>query len=400
MLMGKKIVLGVCGGIAAYKIIELASRLRKAKADVTVVMTRSATEFVMPLTFREISGNPVITSMWDEPKRWNVEHIALARQADLFVIAPATANMVGKMANGIADDMLSTTLLATQAPILVVPAMNDQMYLNAVVQQNIQKLDQLGMMVMEPSVGHMACGTEGPGRLPEPSEIFESIKKIFAPQKADLKGQRILITAGGTREPIDPVRYIGNRSSGKMGIALATAARQRGAEVHLVAGSMSVSIPGNIRCTSVETTQEMYDAVLSDFENSTIVIKAAAVADYRVSKSNSQKIKKKDSGLQLDLIENPDILKELGKRKTHQFLVGFAAETEQLIENAQKKIKAKNADLLIANDVSKKESSFNSDTNQIKIVHKSGEVESLPILSKQETAEAILDRIVGLQKRG
>jgi phosphopantothenoylcysteine decarboxylase/phosphopantothenate--cysteine ligase, prokaryotic len=400
VLVGKKIVLGVCGGIAAYKIIELASRLRKAKADVTVVMTRSATEFVTPLTFREISGNPVITSMWDEPKRWNVEHIALAKQADLFVIAPATANMVGKMANGIADDMLSTTILATQAPLLVVPAMNDQMYLNAVVQQNIQKLGQLGMRVMEPAVGHMACGTEGPGRLPEPSEIFESIKKIFAPQKADLKDQCILITAGGTREPIDPVRYIGNRSSGKMGIALATAARQRGAEVHLVAGSMSVPIPGNIRCTSVETTQEMYDAVLSDFENSTIVIKAAAVADYRVSNSNSQKIKKKDSGLQLNLVENPDILKELGKRKTHQFLVGFAAETEQLIENAQKKIKAKNADLLIANDVSKKESSFNSDTNQIKIVHKSGEVESLPILSKQETAEAILDRIISLRKRG
>ena len=399
MLTGKKIVLGVCGGIAAYKVVELASRLRKANAETTIIMTQSATEFVTPLTFREITGEPVIVSMWDEPKKWNVEHIALAQRADLFVIAPATANVIGKMASGIADDMLTTTLLATRAPILVVPAMNDQMYLHAVVQENLAKLSGLGYHVMAPGCGHMACGTTGPGRLPEPIEIFAEIEKLLASDRKDLEGQHILITAGGTREAIDPVRYIGNHSSGKMGVALAEAARDRGAKVHLIAGAVSVELPTGIEITQVNSTQEMYDAVLKGLSESTIVIKAAAVADYRVANESDQKIKKSNGPLQIKLIENPDILKEVGKRKTTQFVVGFAAETENLIENAQKKLKEKNIDLIVANDVSKRESTFNSDTNQIKILSLDGEVETLPILSKMQTAHEILDRIVEKQKK-
>lgn len=400
MLAGKNIVLGVTGGIAAYKIIELASRLRKANAEVTVILTEAATQFVTALTFREITGQPVITSMWDEPKKWNVEHIALAQRADLFVVAPATANSISKMAHGMADDMLTTTLLATRAPILVVPAMNDQMYLHTLVQENLKKLVDIGYHVMEPAIGHMACGTFGPGRLPEPIEIFETIETFFSDKTKDLSGERILITAGGTREPIDPVRYIGNRSSGKMGIALAKAAAERGAEVHLIAGHVTVPLPVNVQVTCVETTQEMHEAVLADLPTATIVIKAAAVADYRVIDQKSEKIKKADGPLCLEFAENPDILKEVGKRKlSHQFVVGFAAETQDLVQNAQKKLTSKNVDLIVANDVSNQHSSFNSDTNLVKLLAKSGEVETLPLLSKEKTAHRILDYILAEKKR-
>ena len=396
MFTCKKIVLGVCGGIAAYKVVELASRLRKANAEVTVIMTKSATEFVTPLTFREITGQPVITSMWDEPKKWNVEHIALAQRADLFVVAPATANMVGKIASGIADDMLSTTLLATRAPVLVVPAMNDQMYLHGIVQENLKKLDKIGYLVMNPGIGSMACGTFGPGRLPEPLEIFEKIEKILLPKTQDLKGQKVLVTAGGTQEAIDPVRFIGNRSSGKMGIAIAKAAVDRGAEVHLIAGAISVEIPKGIPVTLVESTQEMYEAVLEAFDESTISIKAAAVADYRVTQISNQKLKKTNQPLEIHLVENPDILKEVAKKKKNQIVVGFAAETENLIENGQKKLHSKKLDMLIANDVSNPNSTFNSDTNQIRIITPSGTSEILPIASKDEVAHHILNEIVKL----
>lgn len=400
MFAGKKIVLGVSGGIAAYKIIELASRLKKQGAEVITIMTHSATQFVTPLTFREITGEPVITNMWDEPKKWNVEHIAIAQWADLFVIAPATANIIGKMAHGIADDMLTTVVLATRTPILVVPAMNDQMYLHAAVQENLIKLSQLGYEILDPAIGHMACGTSGPGRLPEPIEIQQAIQNILlANEKKDLVGKKILITAGGTREPIDPVRYIGNRSSGKMGIAIAQAAKKRGAEVHLVAGITSVPLPQNICISSVETTLEMQEAVLKDFDSCDIVIKAAAVADYRVESPKNSKIKKHDGPPEIRLVENPDILKELGKRKKEQFIVGFAAETDNLIANAQKKLISKNIDMIVANDVSKKESSFNSDTNQIQILTKDGAEITLPTLSKIEVANQILDEIVNRQKK-
>ena len=396
MLTSKKVVLGVCGGIAAYKVVELASRLRKANAEVTVIMTKSATRFVTPLTFREITGQPVITSMWDEPKKWNVEHIALAQRADLFVIAPATANMIGKIASGIADDMLSTTLLATRAPVLVVPAMNDQMYLHTIVQENLKKLEKIGYLVMNPGVGSMACGTFGPGRLPEPLEIFEEIEKILLPKKQDLKGQKVLVTAGGTQEAIDPVRFIGNRSSGKMGIAIAKAALDRGAMVHLIVGAISVEIPKGILVTSVESTQDMYEAVLEAFENSTILIKAAAVADYRVTQISNQKLKKTNNPLEIHLIENPDILKEVAKKKKKQIVVGFAAETENLVENGQKKLHSKKLDMLIANDVSNPNSTFNSDTNQIRIITPDKISDVLPIASKDEVAHYILDEIVRL----
>lgn len=399
MFTGKKIVLGVSGGIAAYKIIELASRLKKEGAEVITIMTHSATQFVTPLTFREITGEPVITNMWDEPKKWNVEHIAVAQWADLFVIAPATANIIGKMAHGIADDMLTTVLLATRAPILVVPAMNDQMYLHASVQGNLTKLSQLGYEVLEPAIGHMACGTTGPGRLSEPIDIQQAIQNLLFSIKKDLSGKKILITAGGTREPIDPVRYIGNRSSGKMGVAIAQAAKKRGAEVHLVAGVTSIPLPQNIRISSVETTLEMQKAVLEDFDSSDIIIKAAAVADYRVESPKDSKIKKHNGPPEIRLIENPDILKELGKRKKDQFIVGFAAETNDLIANAQKKLVSKNIDMIVANDVSKKESSFNSDTNQIQILTKEGRTITLPTLSKTEVANQILDEIVTCQKK-
>lgn len=399
MFTGKKIVLGVAGGIAAYKIIELASRLKKEGAEVITIMTQSATQFVTPLTFREITGEPVITNMWDEPKKWNVEHIAIAQWADLFVIAPATANIIGKMAHGIADDMLTTVLLATRSPILVVPAMNDQMYLHALVQENLKKLSQIGYEILDPAIGHMACGTTGPGRLPEPVDIQQAIGNLLFSAKKDLSGKRILITAGGTREPIDPVRYIGNRSSGKMGVAIAQAAQKRGAEVHLVAGVTSIPLPQNIRVSSVETTLEMQKAVLEDFDSSDIVIKAAAVADYRVESPKDSKIKKHDGPPEIRLIENPDILKELGKRKKDQFIVGFAAETNNLIANAQKKLISKNIDMIVANDVSKKESSFNSDTNQIQILTKEGTAITLPTLTKAEVANQILDEIVNCQKK-
>lgn len=398
MLKGKNIVLGVCGGIAAYKIVELASRLTKAGATVSVVMTQAATEFVTPLTFREITGQPVIVSMWDEPKRWNIEHIALAQRADLFVIAPATANMIAKMAHGIADDMLSTTLLATEAPILVVPAMNDKMFLHLATQKNIEKLREFGYQILDPATGHMACGTFGPGRLPEPVCIFEEAKSILQ-SKQDLVGQRFLITAGGTREAIDPVRYIGNRSSGKMGVALAKMAKERGAEVHLIVGALSVPVPGGIEITTVENTDEMREAVLRSLPASTVVIKAAAVADYRVISPEAQKIKKNSELLTLELTKNPDILAEIGRLKTNQVVVGFAAETQDLIQNAQKKLKSKNADLIVANDVSQAGSTFNSDTNHVKILNRTGEVLELPLLSKEDTANQILDQIALLLKK-
>lgn len=399
MLTDKKIVLGVSGGIAAYKIIELASRLKKEGAEVITIMTYSATQFVTPLTFREITGEPVISNMWDEPKKWNVEHIAIAQWADLFVIAPATANIIGKMAQGIADDMLTTVLLATRSPILVVPAMNDQMYLHTSVQENLTKLSRLGYEIMDPAIGHMACGTTGPGRLPEPIDILQAIQNLLCSTPKDLSGKKILITAGGTREPIDPVRYIGNRSSGKMGVAIARAAKKRGAEVHLIAGITSVPLPQNIRVSLVETTLEMQEKVFENFESSDIVIKAAAVADYRVESPKDSKIKKQDGLPEIKLIENPDILKELGNRKRGQFIVGFAAETDNVLVNAQKKLIEKNIDMIVANDVSKKESSFNSDTNQIQILTKEGMTITLPTLTKTEVADQILDEIIKYQKK-
>ena len=392
MLTGKTVVLGVCGGIAAYKAVDVVSRLVKCGATIHVIMTAAAAQFVTPLTFREISGQPVYTTMWEEPKLWNVEHIALARRADLFVIAPATANMIGKIANGIADDFLSTTVMATTAPVLLVPAMNTEMYLSAATQTNLKTLADRGFHLMTPESGPLACGTAGIGRLPESSAIVERIAAHFSAGKS-LQGVRLLVTAGGTREAIDPVRYIGNRSSGKMGYAIAAVAAERGAEVILVSGPVSLAAPTGVTRVSVESALEMRDAVLAAFPTVDIVIKAAAVADYRPDVVAEQKIKKQSSNMTVNLIKNPDILAELGSSKSSQFLVGFAAETQDLAKNATEKLRRKNLDMLVANDVTQAGAGFESETNIVKVFYQDGVSEELPQMSKRELAAVLLDRV-------
>ena len=400
MLNGKKIALGVTGGIAVYKAVDLVSRLRKQGAEVRVIMTEHAQQFVTPLTFKEISGNKVAVSMWDSNQEFNVEHIALANWADAFVVAPATANILAKMANGIADDLLSTTLLAAQAPIIVCPAMNTGMYQNSITQENIEKLQKHGVTVMPPAVGYLACGVTGPGRLPEPQQIVEFIDAFFAKKDGDMVGMKVLVTAAGTREPIDPVRFVGNRSSGKMGYAIAQAAAQRGAEVLLVTGPSALEIPPNVNGVKVESTNEMLEACMSAYGDMDVVIKAAAVADYRPRDVADQKIKKKtDDALTVVMDKNPDILKELGARKAHQVLVGFAAETQNLLENAREKIVKKNLDMIVANDVTAAGAGFNADTNIVKFLFPSGEVRSLEQMAKTQVANILLDTVMELKAK-
>ena len=394
MLKGKKIVLGVTGGIAVYKAVDLVSKLRKEGAEVRVVMTESAAKFVTPLTFKEISGNAVAVSMWAEAQEFNVEHIALADWADFMVVAPATANILAKAANGIADDLLSTVLLASKTPIILCPAMNCQMYDNPITQNNLKKLADYGFIIMQPGTGRLACGTSGKGRLPEPAEIIAFTKNFIAHKEGDLQGLKILVTAAGTREPIDPVRFVGNRSSGKMGYAVAQVAAERGADVVLVSGPSSLIPPANVEVVNVETTREMMNAVLAKYDDMDIVIKAAAVADYCPHEVAEQKIKKAtDDALKIVLDKNPDILKKLGELKTKQFLVGFAAETQNLLANAAEKIKKKNLDMIVANDVTVAGAGFNCDTNVVKFLFPNGEVKSLEKMSKLEVAQALLNEV-------
>ncbi|MBQ5733560.1 MAG: bifunctional phosphopantothenoylcysteine decarboxylase/phosphopantothenate--cysteine ligase CoaBC [Selenomonadaceae bacterium] len=418
MLNGKKIVLGVTGGIAAYKCVDLASRLRKKGAEVHVILTRGAQNFVTETAMREISGNPVITSMWGEIHNYDVEHIALATLADVVLIAPATANVIAKAAAGIADDMLTTTVLATRAPIFFAPAMNSNMYENPVTQQNITTLQQRGWQLIPPASGHLACGTSGIGRMPEPAELVEVLENYFAGEggsveSADgntmdntmgnimgstMQGLKLLVTAAGTREPIDPVRYIGNRSSGKMGYAIAEAAARLGAEVTLISGPSALQPPAGVEFFGVESAREMRQLVQERFPACDIVIKAAAVADYRVKNVSDQKIKKNDAELTLVLEKNPDILKELGEMKQpHQTLVGFAAETQNLLQYAKGKLEKKNLDMIVANDVSKPQAGFNVDTNLIKLLKRDGSIEELPLMSKKELAYIILERVMKLR---
>ena len=398
MLQGKKIVLGVTGGIAVYKAVDLVSRLRKAGCEVRVVMTEHAQHFVTPLTFKEISGNAVATSMWNANQEFNVEHIALANWADAFLVAPATANILAKMACGIADDLLSTTLLAAQAPIVVCPAMNTGMYQNPATQENIAKLQERGVTVMPPAVGHLACGTSGPGRLPEPQQIVEFMSAFFAGREGDLRGLRVLVTAAGTREPIDPVRYVGNRSSGKMGYAVAQMAAERGADVLLISGPSALAAPPNVRVVNVETTNEMLEACLAAYGDVDIVIKAAAVADYRPRDVADQKIKKKtDDALTVVMDKNPDILKTLGAKKEQQVLVGFAAETQNLLANAREKVVKKNLDMIVANDVTAAGAGFNSDTNIVKFLFANGDVRELEQMPKVDVANRILDEAIRIR---
>lgn len=397
MLKGKTVVIGVCGGIAAYKVVEVASRLVKLNAEVHVVMTANAQKFVAPLTFQTISRNPVITDMFAEPKSWDVQHISLAVKADLFVVAPATANIIGKVANGIADDMLTTTLMATKAPILFVPAMNTGMYENPILQENLSKLEKHGCMVMKPDTGLMACGTSGIGRLPEPDAIVEKIKEILYP-KNDLKGFKVLITAGPTREAIDPVRFISNYSSGKMGYAVAEAALKRGAEVKLISGPVNIKAPSGAQVTYVNCADDMYKEVLRQYEECDIMIFMAAVADYKCANIKEKKLKKTDDKLTLELIKNPDIAKELGKLKGSRIHVGACAETDNLEENALSKINSKNFDLIMANDVTMEGAGFGVDTNIVKFIRKNGSIRELPLMKKSEVADELLNEIVEILK--
>ncbi len=400
MLKDKNILLAVCGGIAAYKVVEVASRLRKAGAHVHVLMTQEATKFVTPLTFQEISGNPVNVSMWDKVTNWNVEHIALANLADVVLIAPATANVIGKVANGIADDMLTTVIMATTAPVYIAPAMNSNMFTNPITQRNINTLREYNYHIIEPASGHLACGVNGIGRLPEAVELFRAVERHFSQEATHtaqtLKDKKVVISAAGTREPIDPVRYISNRSSGKMGYAIAEEAAKRGAKVVLVSGITSIPAPQskNVELIKVESARQMQESVEANFADSDITIMAAAVSDYRVKEVAAQKIKKNDEHMTIELVKNPDILKGLGEKKTaKQFLVGFAAETQNVLEYAKGKLERKNLDMIVANDVSQAQAGFNVDTNIAKIITRDGKVRQAPLMKKTELAQMILDII-------
>ncbi|MFS0613235.1 bifunctional phosphopantothenoylcysteine decarboxylase/phosphopantothenate--cysteine ligase CoaBC [Lederbergia ruris] len=392
--MKKNILLGVTGGIACYKAAALTSKLVQSGYSVKVMMTKSATNFVSPLTFQALSRNEVYTDTFIENNPEVIAHIDLADWADLCLIAPATANMLAKLAHGLADDMVSTTLLATTAPVWIAPAMNVHMYDHPAVKKNIDTLHQFGHRFIEPGDGYLACGYVGKGRLEEPETIVDYIDQHFSEPEQPLKGKKVLITAGPTKEKIDPVRYLTNHSSGKMGYALAEEAEKMGAEVVLISGPSTLPVPTGVKCISIETAENMYEQVLKYFPSADIVIKSAAVADYRPKQTSQQKIKKKDGNLILEFERTKDILMELGKRKEHQYLVGFAAETEKLEEHAYGKLERKNADMIIANDLTAKGAGFSADTNIVTIVQKNHRPKKLPLLSKNETAKRILEEIV------
>jgi phosphopantothenoylcysteine decarboxylase/phosphopantothenate--cysteine ligase len=398
MLKGKKVVLGVTGGIAAYKAAEFVRLLVKAEADVHVVMTQNAQKFVTPLTFQTLSGNSVASDPFALLEDARIGHIALADFAELVVILPATANITGKIANGIADDFLSSLVMATKAPVLIVPSMNVNMWENPALQKNIQTLLERGCHLMEPGEGELACHWYGKGRLPELSEVLEKMEDLLTPK--DLQGEQILITGGPTQEPMDPVRFITNRSSGKMGYALAKIARRRGAEVILISGPTSLSFPRrDIKYVPVRTAEEMRKAVFAHLGGSSVVIKAAAVSDYRPKVISEKKIKKGDSEYPLALERTEDILEELGKKKENRILVGFAAETEDLVDYAKKKLQEKNLDLIVVNDIAQPGAGFGLDTNQVKILSPSGQVKDLPLTTKEEISRVILDHVAALLKK-
>ena len=388
------VVLGVTGGIAVYKALDVISALRKKDVDVRVIMTKSATEFVTPLTFQSMSQNIVTTDMFAEPKAWEIQHISLAKRADVFLVAPATANIIGKVANGIADDMLSTTIMATRAKVVFAPAMNTNMYTNPIVQENIAKLKKLGYEFIEPASGRLACGDEGKGKLAPALDIVEKVLSELYDKK-DLIGKKVLVTAGPTRANIDPVRFISNRSTGKMGYAIAEEARDRGAEVVLVSGPTNEAAPYGINVIEINTNEEMRNEVLKHFETSDIIIKSAAVADYKAKEYSENKIKKGSGDLEIILTRDNDILKELGEKKSGQILVGFAAESQNVVENAKGKLIKKNLDYIVANDITSKDSGFASNDNRVTIVTREGQELSLEKMSKREVARNLFDIIGG-----
>lgn len=392
------IVLGVTGGIAVYKACELLRLLQKRGIDVFVVMTQNACRFVAPLTFETLSGHPVAVDTFDRPQTWEVEHIALAKRADLFMIAPATADIIGKMACGIADDMLSTTVMATRAPVLIAPAMNTGMWENAAVQQNIKTLRARGVEIVAPVSGHLACGDSGAGKLEDVEVIAErACELLFA--KKDMEGLRVMVTAGPSREALDPVRYISNRSSGKMGYAIAQAAQKRGAEVTLLSGPVAIEAPQGVKLVPFTTTQELLDRASELAREQDLLIQAAAPADYRAKEVAPQKIKKQGGEpMTFTLVENPDVAATLGKAKrSGQVFVGFAAETNDVLAHAKDKLARKNLDMIVANDVTRPGAGFDVDTNIVTLITKDGQ-EALPMMSKAEVAQRILDRALALRR--
>jgi phosphopantothenoylcysteine decarboxylase/phosphopantothenate--cysteine ligase len=396
--MRANIVVGVTGGIAAYKAVSLVSLLKKLGVNVDVIMTKNAREFVAPLTFETISQNPVTTDTFRRERSWEIEHISLARRADLVVVAPATANILAKMAHGIADDMLSTTLLATEAPVLAAPAMNTVMWQAKATQENIRVLRERGVIVLAPESGPLACGEIGEGRMPEPGTIVEEIKKLLAFQ-SDLEGLRVLVTAGATRERFDPVRFISNPSTGKMGYAVAEAARDRGAEVTLISGPTALEKPAGVALVSIETTEDLYREMLNTARQFDIVVQAAAPSDYRFARQSGHKVKKDESPVTLEMIPNPDVAKAVGGQKTEtQVLVGFAAETENMIPNAREKLKSKNLDVVVANDITMDGAGFGTDTNIAALITRDSET-SYEKMSKRELADRILDAAVKIAEK-
>lgn len=396
-LKGKTVLIGVSGSIAAYKIASLVSSLKKLDANVHVVMTSNATNFINPITFETLSNNKCLVDTFDRNFEFKTEHISISKQADLVVLAPATANVIGKIANGIADDMLTTTVMATKAPVVIAPAMNTNMYQNPIVAENIKKLEGLGYLFVPPRVSRLACGTVGVGAMAAEENIIE--KAVDALTKKDMTGMHVLVTAGPTTEAIDPVRFITNHSSGKMGVSIAIDAKRRGAKVTLISGPISVLLPSGIKHIKVTSAQEMYDAVFAGYEEADIIIKAAAVADFRPESMCENKIKKENATLQLSLVKNPDILKELGKVKGDRVLIGFCMETQDLIENAQKKLASKNADMIVANNLCDAGAGFGVDTNTVTFVTKN-DITPLPNMTKADVAKEILNKAIRFKAEG
>lgn len=391
MLKGKTVVLGVTGSIAAYKIANLASALKKLHADVNVIMTKNATNFINPITFESLTGNKCLVDTFDRNFEFQVEHVSMAQKADIFVVAPASANVIGKIANGIADDMLTTTIMAAKCHKIISPAMNTNMYENPIVQDNIKKLKSYGYEIVEPATGYLACGTTGSGKMPEPEVLLSYIMKEIAFEK-DLLGKKVLVTAGPTREKIDPVRFISNHSTGKMGYAIAKNAMERGADVTLVTGATSIKKPDFVKIIDVESAQEMFEAVKQEFDSQDIVIMSAAVADYRPLNPADHKIKKKDGDSSISLERTVDILGTLSKQKKNQFVCGFSMETENMLENSQAKLEKKNLDMIVANNLKMAGAGFGTDTNVVTIITKEN-IKELPIMSKEDVANTLLNEI-------
>ncbi len=392
MLEGINVLLGVTGGIAIYKACDIVSGLKKVNANVDVIMTESATKMIRPGTFQALSQNAVITDTFETPRYWNIEHVSLAQKAHVLLVAPATANIIGKVANGIADDMLSTTIMASTAKVVFAPAMNTKMYENRIVQQNIKKLISLGYRFIEPASGRLACGDVGTGKLADVDKILEFVIDTVKPNR-DFVGIKILVTAGPTRESIDPVRFISNHSTGKMGYSIADAASARGAEVILISGPTNLLPPVGVKLIKINTALEMYDMVMNNFKEQNVIIKSAAVADYRPETISARKIKKRGDNLNLTLVRNPDILSELGKLKENRILVGFAAESDNIIKNAKNKILKKNLDFIVANDITEEGAGFGTDTNIVTIMDRNNKIEKIEKTDKMDIAHLILDKV-------